>query len=62
MYRYAEKAPGSTVMYPKTDSLHYVRYLLYISSKVTHRGLSRMFDILYSKFCAATRILLAHTD
>src|SRR5580700_4105846 len=39
MYRYAEKAPGKTEMNPKTLS----------------SGLSRMLDILYSKFCAATR-------
>lgn len=37
-YRYALSAPGSTVMYPNTLS----------------SGLSRMLDILYSKFCDAT--------
>jgi len=39
LYLYAENAPGNTEINPNTDS----------------SGLSRIFDILYSKFCAATR-------
>ena len=56
IYRYALNAPGSTVMYPNTDSLMQPnsQTIAMMQSPVTYKGLSKMLDILYSKFCAAT--------
>ena len=42
--RHALNAPGSTVMYPN----------------MLFDGLSKIFDISYSKFCAATRALIRY--